>query len=179
MLLSHRWRSSSSHPVFDRKKPSSKFHLVTCLQPRFNVSFSGLDWVPNFEKTRWFLVLRLNQPELNGLNKLLYISNKVVQEYDQPTLYAKLPDFEDKIVRESMKPRMKVNRNARRGSESKTDWSDMVEVSDAFHISIAWTLERPSFQLLAATKSMVADGFEDVKKISFSEIGRASCRERV
>ena len=43
----------------------------------------------------------------------------------------------------------------------------MQDVSDAFHISIAWTLEQPSFELLARTKSLFADGFEDVKKISF------------
>jgi hypothetical protein len=43
----------------------------------------------------------------------------------------------------------------------------MQEVSDAFHVSIAWKLEQPSFELLATTKSMAVDGFEDVKKISF------------
>lgn len=106
-------------------------------------------------------------PELNALNKLLYISNKVVQEYNQPTLYAKLPNFEDEIVRKSTKSKVKRSQNARRGSEFEMDWNGMQEVSGAFHISIAWTLEQPSFQLLAATKSMAADEFEDVGKVSF------------
>jgi hypothetical protein len=129
---------------------------------RFNVKFSGLDWVPNFEKTRWFLVLRLQEPELNGLNKLLYVSNKVVQEYDQPPLYAKVQD-----ERASTKTKTKKSQHPRRGSESRMDWSGIQQVSDAFHISIAWTLERPSVELLAATKTIVADEFDDVKKISF------------
>lgn len=43
----------------------------------------------------------------------------------------------------------------------------MPEVSDAFHVSIAWTLEPPCSELLATTKSMAVDGFEDVKNISF------------
>ena len=130
---------------------------------RFNVTISSLDWVPNFEKTRWFLVLRLQQPPSNGLNKLLHISNKVVQQYEQPTLYITLPE----VVRRSAKTESKGSQDARRGSESKIDWSDMQEVSDAFHVSIAWKLERPSFELLATTKSMVVDGFDDVKKTSF------------
>ena len=49
--------------------------------------FTGLDWVSNFEKNRWFLVLRVKAPDNNELNKLLHISNTVVQEYDQPPLY--------------------------------------------------------------------------------------------
>ena len=54
---------------------------------RFEVAFSSLDWVPNFEKNRWFLVLRVKVPENNGLNKLLHVSNTVVQEYGQAPLY--------------------------------------------------------------------------------------------
>ena len=130
---------------------------------RFNVAISSLDWVPNFEKTRWFLVLRLQQPPLNELNKLLHISNKVVQQYEQPTLYATPRE----VVRSSAKTKSKGSQDARRGSESKIDWSDMQEFSDAFHVSIAWKLEPPSVELLATTKSMVIDRFEDIKKISF------------
>ena len=107
-------------------------------------------------------------PELNALNKLLYVSNKVVQEYDQPTLYVKLPSFEDEIVgRKSTKSKVNRSQNARRGSEFEMDWDGMQEVSGAFHVSIAWTLEQPSFQLLAATKSMAVNEFEDVGKVSF------------
>ena len=97
------------------------------------------------------------------MNKLLYLSNKVVQEYDQPPLYAKA---QDETVRRSIKPVLKRSQNTRRGSESKMDWSGMEELSNSFHISIAWTLERPSFELLAATKSMAVDEFADVKKVS-------------
>ena len=47
------------------------------------------------------------------------------------------------------------------------DWSEMQEVSDAFHISVAWTLEQPSFEFLTATKTIAVDDFADVKDISF------------
>jgi hypothetical protein len=39
------------------------------------------------------------------------------------------------------------------------------DVSDAFHISIAWTLEPPSLDLLKATESTAKDQFQDVKKM--------------
>ena len=122
--------------------------------------FSGLDWVPNFEKTRWFLVLRLQEPQLNSLNKLLHLSNKVVHDYDQPALYVTIPE----LARQSTMRRMKGNQVPRRGS---ADWRDLHNVSEAFHVSIAWMLQKPSAEFMTTTKSMFADGFEDVKKVSF------------
>jgi len=50
----------------------------------FDVGFSSLGWVPNYEKTLWFLVLRASKPETDGLNKLLHVSNKVAAEFGQP-----------------------------------------------------------------------------------------------
>ena len=44
----------------------------------------------------------------------------------------------------------------------------MQDVSDAFHISIAWMLEPPSVELLATTKAMAVDGFENAQRMSFT-----------
>ncbi|KAE9368409.1 hypothetical protein N431DRAFT_381813 [Stipitochalara longipes BDJ] len=106
----------------------------------FDFSFSGLDWVANFEKTRWFLVLRLRKPELDGLNKLLHLSNQIVQEYGQPALYTRRP------LQTKRKPPAKKLPNAR--------WVEMEDVSDAFHISIAWTLAAPNEELLEITTTV-------------------------
>jgi hypothetical protein len=121
----------------------------------------GLDWVPNFEKTRWFLVLRVSAPGTDGLNKLLHVTNRVVQEHGQPPLYIKVANEEisfppPESVRSSSTPV--------RG-EQNVEWEGMQDVSDAFHISIAWSLGPPSSDLLTATKSMAMNQLEDVKKM--------------
>lgn len=126
----------------------------------FNVFFSSLDWVPNFEKTRWFLVLRLGIPSGNELNKILHVCNNVVQEYKKPPLYAKAT-----VPRNYQTPRKRRNAPGSCGLEMKMDWTAVQDVSTAFHISIAWALEAPEIDLLDATKSMADGQLEDVKDI--------------
>ncbi|KAF8865313.1 hypothetical protein BDZ45DRAFT_788981 [Acephala macrosclerotiorum] len=131
----------------------------------FNVSFSGLDWVPNFEKTRWFLVLRLQKPNSDGLNKLLHVSNAVVQEHGQPPLYAK--PSTSSIVKSGKSPNQ--SRKRKLFIENATSlWKDMQDLSTALHISIAWTLTEPSQELVELTKSVTHDKFDKIKKIQIS-----------
>ena len=130
----------------------------------FDVAISSLDWVPNFEKTRWFLVLRVNAPRTDALNRLLHVTNKVVGEHGQPPLYIK--DVEgDTPWPPSKSARSSSSSTPMRG-ESSVDWDSMQDVSDSFHISIAWTLEPPSNNMLEATKSVALNQFEDVRAIS-------------
>ena len=121
---------------------------------RFNISFIALDWVPNLEKTRWFLVLRIGRPDGNGLNKLLHVSNQIVKEYGQPQLYvssALAAPADEMAPKKSARSSRHTGRAAR---STNMIWSSIQDVSDAFHISIAWTLESPSEQLLKVTKSL-------------------------
>ncbi|KAE8451056.1 hypothetical protein EG329_004728 [Mollisiaceae sp. DMI_Dod_QoI] len=124
----------------------------------FDVSFTCLDWVPNFENTRWFLVLRLQKPDLDGLNKLLYTSNAVVQEYSQPPLYAK-------PTQSNVKYRTKFESRKVATKKTASPWIDMEDFSTAFHISIAWTLAAPSPELLELTKSLTSNNFDKIKQI--------------
>ncbi|KAK5353046.1 poly(U)-specific 3'-to-5' RNA exonuclease [Exophiala xenobiotica] len=73
------------------------------VQP-FNVQATGLDWVANYERSRFFLVLKLSRPSNNDLNRLLSASNAAARKLG------------------------------------------LAELSDAFHISIAWTLKEPDKQ---------------------------------
>ncbi|TVY90118.1 U6 snRNA phosphodiesterase, partial [Lachnellula willkommii] len=127
----------------------------------FDFAFSALDWVANFENTRWFLVLRIQKPEFDSLNKLLHVCNTAVQDYGQPPLYVKASTTATSgNTAESPKwPKRETSKNR---SSAKAYWSNLQDVSEAFHISIAWTLGSPSAELLARTKSVATDDFQDV-----------------
>ncbi|KAF4220510.1 hypothetical protein CNMCM8980_001170 [Aspergillus fumigatiaffinis] len=56
--------------------------------PAFSVNPYSLDWVSNYEMTRWFLVLRATKPAKDNLNRLLGLSNRSLAHFGQPPLYA-------------------------------------------------------------------------------------------
>ncbi|KAF7911075.1 uncharacterized protein EAF01_002583 [Botrytis porri] len=132
----------------------------------FGMGFSGLTWVPNYEKTRWFLVLCVITSESNALNKLLHVSNKVVEEFGQPPLYA------NSRTRVNGQQVAKGAHHSQQGkpfrgkTQLKKDiFHDMADVSDAFHISIAWTLLPPDQELIEATERLTANELLKVKQI--------------
>ncbi|RMJ24089.1 hypothetical protein PHISP_05047 [Aspergillus sp. HF37] len=84
----------------------------------FDITPDALDWVSNYEKTRWFLVLRVKKPRNDELNRLLAISNRSLALFDQPPLY--------------------------RSSTGATAKGSDGDCSHCFHISLAWTLSEPS-----------------------------------
>lgn len=129
---------------------------------RFDIGLSGLDWVSNFEKTRWFLILRLKAPIGNGLNKLLHVCNGTIQQYGQPPLYTPATNQSRKIESSSNNSRPQ----GRRGSEVKVDWSGMHDRSEAFHISIAWTLKPPNQKLIEITRAIASERLEAIQGIS-------------
>ena len=99
----------------------------------------GLEWVANYEKTRWFLVLKLERPPSNGLNQLLRLVNGAVTDLGQPPLYT--DSMRSSADGQSRK------RQARNGGRSDAtpamshcEPSNDVDVSSSFHISIGWTL---------------------------------------
>lgn len=98
---------------------------------RLNITLDGLDWVSNYEKTRWFLVLRVQKPKDDSLNHLLRISNRSLDLFDQPPLY------EPSSTRTTAK-------HSKRQPERQTDERPMEDYSHCFHISLAWSLTHPS-----------------------------------
>ncbi|KAL4957861.1 U6 snRNA phosphodiesterase Usb1 [Aspergillus filifer] len=88
----------------------------------FDVQVESLDWVSNFEKTRWFYVLRTKRPDEDSLNQLLHVSNSSLGLFGQPPLYEAVSDASKQDPK----------------SAPKGDYTG------CFHISIAWSLEEPS-----------------------------------
>jgi len=112
------------------------------------VSFKSLEWVPNVESTRWFLVLRLEQPANDGLNRMLRVANGVLSSFGQPPLYAVGQSEARTSLSENRRKRgFQGNRTVRTEDRGRTDVmskSTRADVPSQFHISIGWSLEKPS-----------------------------------
>ncbi|KAH7391414.1 U6 snRNA phosphodiesterase Usb1 [Cadophora sp. MPI-SDFR-AT-0126] len=140
---------------------------VSGIRP-FNITLTGLKWVSNFEKTRWFLVLSIPKPESDGLNKLLYVCNSVVKQYGQPPLYPKPPTGPAFTPRQKQQKRksQEQRRTSYDKSHSNMDWTDMQDATDALHISLAWTLQSPSKELLELTNAVAQNHLNLLQQIA-------------
>ncbi|KAJ5580989.1 hypothetical protein N7450_007290 [Penicillium hetheringtonii] len=127
----------------------------------FHVSPQTLKWVSNYEKTRWFLVLRVSRPKYNNLNRLLNLCNSVLHRFGQPPLYAKLDENQNGI--EDLAFTYALNSDSDSNSKSgvrpvpvpvpvlESESSPAPvngadnngDFSSCFHISIAWRLKAP------------------------------------
>lgn len=123
----------------------------TGLSP-FEVAVGGLEWVANYEKTRWFLVLKLERPPQNGLNKLLHLSNQTVTDFGQPPLYTdslqSSTDGQSRKRQAGNGSRSKgITGAAASSSMTRSGPSTDIDMSSNFHISIGWTLGAPTHGL--------------------------------
>ncbi|KAL4902606.1 hypothetical protein BDW74DRAFT_180708 [Aspergillus multicolor] len=119
-------RTEERQPFMDTFEAALK---VSDVSP-FDVQVESLDWVSNFEKTRWFYVLRAKRPDKDCLNRLLHISNHSLGRFGQPPLYA--PAL-DSSASGGIQPHIKSGKLT-----STRDYSE------CFHVSIAWSLTEPS-----------------------------------
>lgn len=85
---------------------------------------SALRWHPNETRTRWFLVLQLEDSLTDDLGELLRLCNEVARMSGQSELYADTQPSTRNPVREG-------NRSGAQISRSR------------FHISLAWSLTDP------------------------------------
>ncbi|KAJ5971249.1 uncharacterized protein N7479_001167 [Penicillium vulpinum] len=94
----------------------------------FDVQPDTLYWSSNYEKTRCFLVLGVQRPKHDGLNRLLKVSNDILARFGQPSLYA---------TSSTQGKQTNVSFHDRSGMLSSDDFSG------CFHISLAWSLSEP------------------------------------
>ncbi|KAI9806916.1 MAG: poly(U)-specific 3'-to-5' RNA exonuclease [Piccolia ochrophora] len=148
-------KSEQRQPFVERLK-----HTLTSSVVRpFSISFCSLDWVANFEQTRWFLVLRLATPSPPALNRLLRLSNRTVEAFGQLPLYANPQSTTSASI-----PAGKGHRGGSKGGQRGGHWRDYSfktttssekdrDASDKFHVSIGWSLEKPTADLVAIISS--------------------------
>ena len=118
---------------------------------------NGLDWVPNYEGNRWFLVLRVNRPECNTLNKLLQVSNAAAAAFQQQLLYANAQNMGSEIHEQERSRKLSDSRRATKGTAVGLHSNTGDDLSSCFHISIAWTLDEPSASMQQSLEDLVGD----------------------
>lgn len=122
----------------------------------FEICVRGLDWVANQEKTRWFLVLRIEQTPKQELARLLQISNSVVEKFGQQPLYDE-PPLPSSISHPRGQDRdvpAKLDTRATPGPRSRVmESGHTIDLSSRFHISIGWSLTPPATDLNSTLKN--------------------------
>ena len=132
-------------------------HILTppTNHPRFTIQPAHLDWVSNHERTRWFLVLRVQKPARNNLNQLLRLANAALAHFHQPPLY---------------------ERDTRASRASAGQKSGLVDgdfdYTDCFHISLAWSLDEPDPEERQRVREM------DLKALQGLRVDSAICSSR-
>jgi hypothetical protein len=107
---------------------------------RLKVYPQTLKWVSNYEKTRWFLVLRVSRPDHDALNRLLGMCNEALGRFGQPPLYARESSVE-------------------KDQSGLRDGDDEADFSHWYRISIVWSLKGPD-----------SEGEERVKRINLEKV---------
>jgi hypothetical protein len=150
----------------------------------FQVEFTCLDWVANYEQTRWFLVLRAARPPDDALNRLLHLTNQIVRAFGQRALYvdfplalAGRPPLPPPLPLPSL-PLRGITPHATRGrggAGARGKFSQprkgavragssipatgagsylCPDVSDKYHVSIGWILEKPNTERVERLRSL-------------------------
>ncbi|KAL2353123.1 U6 snRNA phosphodiesterase Usb1 [Cryomyces antarcticus] len=130
----------------------------------FAVSATSLAWHPNDDSSRYFLVLRLARSVGDALNRLLEASNDVAARFGLHGLYAPAPARRQKGTIPA-KPADLYSQPA----TAKPAPPQHQDRTDAFHISVAWSLSpmtdlsTPAVQPTPLAPQMPAIRFSEVK----------------
>ena len=128
----------------------------------FDFEFEYLKWVPNFERSRWFLVLGIKRPEYDELNGLLNACNEAVESHGHPGLYTGGKGdgpMEDRDLDDGSK-RRRVNEVERQ----KQDYSEY------FHVSIAWNLTEPDAEWTTLVRTIDTSKYIQSPEAAFDAI---------
>lgn len=129
--------------------------LRTAAVRPFHIQFTSLKWVPNFERNRWFLVLGIEKPAHDELNRLLTACNEAAEQCGHPGLYT---GGRGDGPMEANASKSKVKKGKSNSSEEVPRLSSLpVDHTDYFHISIAWNLVEPDPEWVALVQGIPVD----------------------
>jgi hypothetical protein len=122
----------------------------------FNIGFTKLNWVPNFERNRWFLVLGIERPPADELNKLLEACNKASIGCGFPGLYTGGEGdgpMEENSERAAKRKKSSIASKKASGANGP-DAKVVSDYTDYFHVSIAWNLDTPMQESINIVRDM-------------------------
>ncbi|KAF1840571.1 uncharacterized protein K460DRAFT_390065 [Cucurbitaria berberidis CBS 394.84] len=128
----------------------------------FHFGFNGLKWVPNFERNRWFLVLAINKPEHDELNRVLNACNDAAEDCGHLGLYTGGQGDGP------MQDNSTSNTSERRkGGQTKSEKADH---SEYFHVSIAWNLTEPDPEWISLVQNIDISKYIQPPQESFDAV---------
>ncbi|KAF3001313.1 poly(U)-specific 3'-to-5' RNA exonuclease [Curvularia kusanoi] len=122
----------------------------------FNFEFGRLKWVPNYQRNRWFLVLGIEKPAHDELNRLLCACNEAAQKSGHPALYS---GTKGDGPMETNSPRARP-----------ANMPDSADRSENFHVSIAWNLTEPASEWVSLVHSIDVDKYIHSPQASFDVV---------
>ncbi|KHJ33345.1 hypothetical protein EV44_g6091 [Erysiphe necator] len=135
------------------------------VQP-FEISFTKLEWVSNFEKSRWFLILRTSSRHGNDeLQSLLQICNNIVQRHGLLPLYEDPKYFRNVTSRLEKLSHIQSSNIATCSDENHKLKSTSNSTFNTFHVSIAWSLNPPSQNIVECMENTNEENFEIISKL--------------
>ncbi|KAJ4287306.1 poly(U)-specific 3'-to-5' RNA exonuclease [Kalmusia sp. IMI 367209] len=123
----------------------------------FNVRFTGLKWVPNYERNRWFLVLGIEKPAQDELNRLLDACNDAAEKCGHPPLYV---GGKGDGPMEDNNPRHPSNKSRKSmQQDAATKARTGIDRSENYHVSIAWNLLEPDSEWINLAQGLDVSKF--------------------
>lgn len=135
----------------------------------FNVRFTRLKWVSNYQRNRWFLVLGIEKPAQDELNRLLNACNDAAEQCGHPPLYVGGRGdgpMEDDDPAEANSKRPKSMQNDTAAADSKPN----IDRSENYHVSIAWNLEEPVPEWRALAQDVDVSSFIQSPQTAFEVV---------
>ncbi|KAL1631415.1 poly(U)-specific 3'-to-5' RNA exonuclease [Diplodia seriata] len=136
----------------------------------FEAQFDGLRWVPNFDRSRWFLVLGVRRPPNDEPNRLLLAANQAAKKFGYPELYAGTDRKQQHAEGVDMTGGWGTTIATENPEGTKGFVDGKNDRSNAFHVSLAWSLEPPPDELREFS------GVEEVADLMKQDVAQMSVR---